>query len=388
MNGKMRPEYRILYIASLKPGNPLGGAELSFLQILRIDEWERNRCSVVVSEDGEFSEICAEIVGEVFHLPMLLPPSSEQRKFISLLRFFLNVCWNSLRLARLVVVGKYDLLCSINRGGHSYASLAGKLVNRPVIIHLRDIPQSRYMKRIYRNMINLFVNKLIIFSDSVLKSIEPISTVINKLPMGIDLELFQDSPSQNATIGENFPVLCTAGRISASKGLIELVQALKIVTEYFPNVELRISGKSWNDDEGFTKVLHQEICDRNLNEHIHFLGQLSMAQMPAFYSSADIVVVSSYFESFGRTVIEGMAIGKPVVSTRCGGPEEIISDGIDGILVDVGDVEALAEAIINLSKNDKLRKEMGKAGRLKVQQEYDVRNYVSSVLEAHDELFI
>jgi len=388
MNGNMRPEYRILYVASLKPNNPLGGAELSFLQILRFDEGERNRCSVIVSGDGEFSEICAEIGVEVFHLPMLLPPSSEQRNFISLLHFSLNVCWNSLRLARLAVVGKYDLLCSINRGGHSFTALAGKLVNRPVIIHLRDIPQSKYGKRIYRILINLFTDKLIIFSDSVLKSIEPISTVINKLPMGIDLELFQDPPSQNSTKGNNFPVLCTAGRISASKGLIELIQALQIVIEYFPNVELRISGKSWNDNEGFTQVLHQEIRDRNLDEHVHFFGQLSMAQMPAFYSSADIVVVSSYFESLGRTVIEGMAMGKPVVSTKCGGPEEIISNGIDGTLVDVGDVEAFAEAIINLGKNDKLRDELGKAGRLKVEQEYDVRNYVSSVLKAHDELFI
>jgi glycosyltransferase involved in cell wall biosynthesis len=69
------------------------------------------------------------------------------------------------------------------------------------------------------------------------------------------------------------------------------------------------------------------------------------------YDASDVLLVTSNRESFGLTIVEAMARGVPVVATRCGGPEELISDGETGFLVDIGDTEAMADRVAVLLDN-------------------------------------
>ncbi len=87
-------------------------------------------------------------------------------------------------------------------------------------------------------------------------------------------------------------------------------------------------------------------------------------------AAADVIVCSSEFESYGMVNVEAMASGKPVVSTRRGGPSETVVDGETGYLVDAGDAEALANRVIALLRDPDLRKRMGAAGRARVERRF------------------
>jgi glycosyltransferase involved in cell wall biosynthesis len=87
-------------------------------------------------------------------------------------------------------------------------------------------------------------------------------------------------------------------------------------------------------------------------------------------AAADVVVCASEFESYGMSLLEGGASGKPVVSTRRGGPGETIIDGETGFLVDTGDSDILAYRVITLLRDPALRQRMGAAGRKHVEERY------------------
>ena len=93
----------------------------------------------------------------------------------------------------------------------------------------------------------------------------------------------------------------------------------------------------------------------------------------------DILVVSSEQESFGLTIIEALAMETPVVSTRCGGPEEIIKDGATGLLVKVKDNVDMAKAIIHLLNDPPFASNIGVAGRQDVLSRFSEKQYISGI---------
>jgi L-malate glycosyltransferase len=93
--------------------------------------------------------------------------------------------------------------------------------------------------------------------------------------------------------------------------------------------------------------LEKIACELGIERQVNFLGRLSREQVRAVMQSSHAVVSSSHFETFGITLIEAMACGKPVIATRSGGPETIVTKE-NGLLVEAGNVEALAQAMLEL----------------------------------------
>jgi len=98
-----------------------------------------------------------------------------------------------------------------------------------------------------------------------------------------------------------------------------------------------------------------------LRNRLHYIGFRNDVEQ--VYASADVVVCASDFESYGKANLEAMACGKPVVSTRRGGPSETVIDGKTGYLVDAGDSAGLATHVIRLLRDSDLRQTIGQAGR-------------------------
>jgi spore coat protein SA len=104
---------------------------------------------------------------------------------------------------------------------------------------------------------------------------------------------------------------------------------------------------------------------------VTFLGPLDQPEMTAWYGRADVAVVPSLiYESFSYTCAQAAAAGLPVVASRIGGIPETIEDGVAGILVDAGDVEQLAAALVRVARDPELRRHMGRAGRDKVRRDF------------------
>lgn len=130
--------------------------------------------------------------------------------------------------------------------------------------------------------------------------------------------------------------------LTAKKGIDVLIEAFARAFPDNINIKLKIGGYGEEGDA------LQEFSQRlGVSDRVVFLGALSRQQVTEHVSASDVFVLSSHDETFGVVVIESLALGVPVISTRCGGPEDIICQD-DGILVPVNDVGSLANAMLKM----------------------------------------
>jgi len=146
------------------------------------------------------------------------------------------------------------------------------------------------------------------------------------------------------------------GRDDKVKGYDILLKAFDLVDQKLSNVKFVkvLGGKE------FSKAIDNHI---NKNLHITTYPQIDHEDLADFYYQADVVVLSSTSESFGKVLVEANACGKPVVSTATTGAKEIIKNGYNGYLVAIGDAQALADKILELLNNPIKAKTMGQKGR-------------------------
>ncbi|WP_175411173.1 glycosyltransferase family 4 protein, partial [Streptomyces sp. TRM64462] len=167
-----------------------------------------------------------------------------------------------------------------------------------------------------------------------------------------------------------------AGRLSSEKQYDVLVEAFAKVAAARPEWTLRICG--WGNQKD---RLRRRIDELGLYNNVHLMGPRSPIE-PEWVKGA-VAVSTSRHESFGMTLVEAMRCGLPVVSTDCDyGPREIIKDGEDGLLVPVGDVDAVAGALIGLIDDPERRRRMGAAARANARR-FDP----GPVAERYEELF-
>lgn len=149
----------------------------------------------------------------------------------------------------------------------------------------------------------------------------------------------------------------TVGRLTKQKGYDLLINAWKIVHEHHPEWHLDIYGTG----EDKEKLTHQ-VSQHNLNEVIHFHDPTP--QILDKYMKSDFYVMSSRWEGFGLVLLEAMSCGLPCISFNCPhGPEEIIRNGEDGLIVENGNIEQFAEKINYMIEQKNVREEMGRMAR-------------------------
>lgn len=149
------------------------------------------------------------------------------------------------------------------------------------------------------------------------------------------------------------------GRYSQQKGFDMLIDAWKIVNQFYPDWELHIFGSG-------NKDVYQEMVNHyGLNEVVFCHN--ATKDIYAEYLESSIFVLSSRFEGFGLVIVEAMGAGLPVVSFSCPcGPKDIITEGIDGLLVEPNNINSMAEKLCMLMENESLRKRMGENSVKKV----------------------
>ena len=152
------------------------------------------------------------------------------------------------------------------------------------------------------------------------------------------------------------------GRLEERKGIDILLQTVPELAARYPYLVWDIVGDDaipWAGGvtlrAGFATWPSYHSCAA----HVHFHGKVSSEDLRGFFARADIVVVPSRFESFGLTVIEAFAYGKPVIATRAGGISEIVADNVNGLLVEPGDAPGLAAALDLMIGDLDLRARLG-----------------------------
>lgn len=173
----------------------------------------------------------------------------------------------------------------------------------------------------------------------------------------------------------NIFVVCV-GRLKQRKGLLELVQALRIVKDTFPNIQALIAGSCNSASREYANTLYQEIKNLGLTGNIRIDETLVFDDMPDLYAAADIVVQPSYAEGLGLAILEAMASGKPIIGSDTSGIREIIIHEHNGLLVPPKQVEPLADAIIQLATNHYFAKQLAEEGMALVKSLFDIRRTI------------
>ncbi|MCX4235952.1 MULTISPECIES: glycosyltransferase family 4 protein [Streptomyces] len=174
-------------------------------------------------------------------------------------------------------------------------------------------------------------------------------------------------------------VVAAAGRLVAGKRFDLLIEAFSAVASKEPDWRLRIYGGGAQRDH-----LQDLVDGLGLSGHVRLMGPRTPIE--AEFAKAAMVVSASDAESFGMTLVEAMRCGVPVISTDCPlGPAEIITEGVDGRLVPVGDSRALAEAMLDLITDEPLRAAMGEAA-LAGSHRYDAEPIVARYEDLFTEL--
>lgn len=197
------------------------------------------------------------------------------------------------------------------------------------------------------------------------------------IPSGVELEGFQPggTPMSRASLG--LPpgagtVVGSAGRLEPVKGFDLLVEASALVLKKMPDVWFVVAG-----DGEEREALKEQALRLGVSERWRFLGwRESLGEV---YNAFDLSVLPSRMEGMGRTAVEAMACGLPVVATGVGGLPWVVEDGVTGIIVPPEEPRALADAIVRLLDDEGARKEMGAAGARRAQQLFSLQVMVEGL---------
>lgn len=182
--------------------------------------------------------------------------------------------------------------------------------------------------------------------------------------LGVDPACFTPIPRPSR---KRFEILCI-GRLVAAKGQHVLVDAVSHLARGGRDVMLRLVGVGPERDS-----LARRITALGLEEHVRLEGGIDQDRIREFYQDADCFVLASFAEGIPVVLMEAMAMGVPCVATRITGIPELISDGVDGLLVPAADSRALAEAIEQLIDNDLLRRRLSANARATVVAHYNLQ---------------
>lgn len=207
---------------------------------------------------------------------------------------------------------------------------------------------------------------------------------INVTPFGVDLSVFK-TDQKFPLLNEKYDAVigCIKG-LEWYYGIEYLVEAFELAVYRLPEKKLKLIIVGGGAIEQKIKRMIQE---KNLDEKILLTGKVDYKEIQKYHNLLDIfVAVSVYQESFGVAVIEASACSKPVIISKVGGMIELVEDNVTGFIVPPRDIHKLADKIIKLVIDKKLRVKMGKAGREKVEKQYDLASSVVTMVNIYNSL--
>ncbi|MFP4248745.1 MAG: glycosyltransferase family 4 protein [Armatimonadota bacterium] len=272
---------------------------------------------------------------------------------------------------------------------HLIAGAAARLRRLPVLWHMRDLMTDAGARAWLRRAVRRIRPEVIAISEAVAAQFEGMPCTVRVVPNGIPLDRFAPGPPpqglrEELGLPEGVPVACVVGRLTPWKGHRTLLRAWPTVLKRIPEAHLVIVGEVafWEDDYA------DEL--RSLAEELGIAGSVTWAgfrdDVPDVLRLADLLVLASTDEPFGRVVIEGMAAGLPVVATASGGVPEIVADGETGLLAPPKQPGPMGDAIAEILADRASAEAMGEAGRRRAVERYDVRRVARQVGEIYDEL--
>ena len=304
---------------------------------------------------------------------------------------------NFFSIFKLLVRERFDVIHVHSVFPSAFWGIAGKILRIPVIVtsHGGDIQKNKdigYGARLNKKVavIIWLILKLIdihvVVSKCMIKDSVEAGSDLSKVRVvynGIDLRKVSslggtDIIERYGICKEDFIVLYL-GRLHPKKCPDDVVKAFPKVVRKIPNAKLMIAGTG-DEKEKLEKITRE----LKLEGKVIFTGFVSEDEKWDLLKRCDVFVLPSVVEGLPIAVIEAMACGKPVIATNVGPFPEIIKDGETGILVPLHSLNHLADAIINLARDDARRVEMGERAREDVENRFDISKIASDYIKIYE----
>jgi glycosyltransferase involved in cell wall biosynthesis len=184
------------------------------------------------------------------------------------------------------------------------------------------------------------------------ENIQAIYSALHPLPVTNKREELRNQMSLT------FPAILSAGRLVPNKGFIEVINSFSIIKKTYPHALLLIAG-----DGPQLPALIKQTEEKGVTQAVRFLGRLSKEEMAAVIKAADVFVLNTAHEGLSHQILEVMDMGTPIVTTNVGGNPELITDGVQGYLVQYDNVSELTEATLRMLRSPESRERMVQSAR-------------------------
>ena len=292
-------------------------------------------------------------------------------------------------LVHLIREHHVDLVHSHAFGMSVYACLAGLRTRTPVLCTLHgevDLGRQDRRRAIKLGILRLGASKIVLVSNHLRDQLLSESRIPERLtavvPNGVDCDLHSGGPDE--TLRAEFGISGDAflfgaiGNVRPPKAYDNLLRAAAIAVQVNSNLRFLVVG------EGSGSLLEDLLRLRaglGLQKIVHFAGFRPDVTVPL--RNFDAFVLASRSEGFSIATVQAMASGLPVVATKSGGPEEIVTDGEDGLLVPREDPDALAAAMLRVAADETLRRNLGNTARASARNKFSL----TKMLESYDQIY-
>ncbi len=291
------------------------------------------------------------------------------------------------QIRKLLVKHNVDVLHPHGYKADLYAYAAAWPNRVPLLATSHNWPSKLLSMRAYAALDRIVLGRfdeVIVVSDVVARTLrrwgvakKRVSTIFN----GVDIEQFQGAqPALRCEIApKGYPLVGFVGRCVPEKGGATLLRAAKQVLAAHPKTEFVLVGEGPARREWETLAIQLGI-----SEQVHFAG--GRDDMPEVYASLDFVVLPSLIEALPMCLLEAMAAGRPVIATRVGSVPKLINADQTGLLLDPGDEEGLARAILRLLHDTELARRIGENGRAHVARHFSAEAMAKSYIRKYQQL--
>jgi glycosyltransferase involved in cell wall biosynthesis len=364
----------------LSHGNNLNGAERCLAEAVRGLTHEAHDVGVVVPSEGDLASVLRGFGATVVIVPhrWWVHHGRTQLTWRQKAKNSAHHFVDAYRIRR-AIRGMNSQILITNTITIPTGALAAKFCRIPHIWYLHEFGEKDHNfvfdlgSRFSFWFINHTSAKVIVNSKSVYKFFQRYipSAKLSLVFYSVDVTL----PQIHASLPSGFNVVLAA-TIAPGKRQHEAIEAVHILRSKGLNIQLTLIG---GHNAAYYTHIRELIKKHDICDAVHILGH---SDRPLSYlSAADVVLVCSSNEAFGRVTVEAMKLSKPVIGAYAAGTQELIQDDLTGLFYESGNAEQLAEKIEYLYINPELRIKLGEKGREWAVKRFNIKNYTSGLLE-------